>query len=193
MTCTKRSAWVAVGILVATVAQLALAVLAPNLPQFSGKAFGARLVAYPLLMCLVPAIWFCRHRRSPGPAPWLAFALVMLPFLIDVSGNTLDLYDRVVWFDDLCHFLNWLLLLSGLGLLLDADRRAPRGLLALAIAGAGALLAIVWEVGEWATFIRFGKELETAYADTLGDLVLGTLGGCLAAALVSLRRPRPRF
>ena len=45
-------------ILVATAAQLALAVLAPHLPQFSGKAFGARLVAYPLLLCLVPAIWF---------------------------------------------------------------------------------------------------------------------------------------
>lgn len=175
-------------ILVATTAQLALAVLAPHLPQFSGKAFGARLVAYPLLMCLVPAIWFCRHRSSPAPAPWPAFALVMLPFLVDVSGNTLDLYDRVLWFDDLCHFLNWFLLLSGLGLLLDAERRAPRGLVALAIAGAGALLAIVWEVGEWATFIRFGTELGTAYTDTLGDLALGTLGGCLAAALVSLRR-----
>ena len=41
----------------------------------------------------------------------------MPPFLVDVTGNSLDLYDTVVWWDDVNHFVNWLLLLTGLGLL----------------------------------------------------------------------------
>ena len=32
-----------------------------------------------------------------GRTPWAGFTLVMAPFLIDVTGNTLDLYDRVAW------------------------------------------------------------------------------------------------
>ena len=37
----------------------------------------------------------------------------MAPFLIDVTGNTLNLYDTVVWWDDANHFANWFLLCSG--------------------------------------------------------------------------------
>ncbi|GAB49310.1 hypothetical protein [Mobilicoccus pelagius] len=170
----------------ATVLQLGAVVLLPGLPQFEGKAFGARAVLYPLMMLLVPAVWALRRRGRGDAAPWGAFALVMAPFLVDVTGNTLDLYDRVGWFDDACHFGNWLLLCSGLGMLLDPRRRASRGLRALATAGLGALLAVVWELGEWWTFMRFGTELDGAYLDTLGDLALGTLGGCVAAGLVVL-------
>lgn len=178
-------------VFLATVLQLWVAAVLPGLPQFAGKAFGARAVLYPLLMLLVPTLWWVRHRGRGEAAPWGAFALVMAPFLVDVTGNTLDLYDRVVWFDDACHFGNWLLLCGGLGMLLHPHRRASRGLRALAIAGLGALLAIVWELGEWWTFMRFGTELDGAYLDTLGDLALGTLGGCVAAVLVTLTSRQP--
>jgi hypothetical protein len=179
-------------VFLATIGQLAVATAFPDLPQFDGKAFGARLVFYPLLMLVVPACWLlATRRRDPRPpAPWGAFTLLMLPFLIDVTGNTLDLYDRVTWWDDANHFVNWCLLCTGIGLLVGTAVR-PRWALALLVAGVGALLAILWELGEYLTFIRGGTELDTAYQDTLGDLVLGTAGAVLAGAIVSLRRPGP--
>ena len=42
--------WVPGLVLTATVAQLGMAAFAPGIDRFDGKAFGARLVAYPLLM-----------------------------------------------------------------------------------------------------------------------------------------------
>lgn len=176
-------------ILTATVAQLAVATYVPGIERFEGKAFGARLLAYPLMMLVAPALWWA-HQRATGrrdPAPWGAFALVMTPFLVDVTGNTLDLYDRVVWWDDLNHFVNWIPLCAGLGLLL-AGTVEQRWQLVLIVAGIGALLAIGWELGEWFTFIRHGTELDTAYTDTLGDEALGTAGGIAAGLLLAVRR-----
>jgi hypothetical protein len=184
-------AWVPVLVLVLTVGQLAVAEWAPGIERFADKAFGARLVAYPVLMLVAPAIWWLvNRRREPRPpslcstAPYGAFSLVMLPFLVDVTGNTLDLYDSLVWWDDLNHFANWFLLLSGLGLLLCGAVQ-PRWAVVMVVCGLGAILAIGWEVGEWWTFIRHGTELDTAYEDTLGDEVLGTLGALCAGLLVA--------
>ncbi len=176
-----------VAIWVLTVGQLLVLTFVPDLPQTEGKAFGARLAAYPVLMLLTPAVWVLvrRLRRSSAPLPWTAFALIMAPFLVDVTGNTVDLYDTVTWWDDLNHFANWVLLCGGLGLLLLRLRDVPQWALAATVTGAGALLAIVWELGEWYTFIRHGTELDTAYEDTLGDETLGTLGGVVAALLVT--------
>lgn len=184
------SGWmkVAVSIFVLTVGQLAVAEFVPGLPQFEGKAFGARLVFYPCLMAVLPAVcWLVRRRtRSAGPLPWKACAFVMAPFLIDVCGNTLDLYDNVTWWDDANHFVNWLLLCCGLGFLLVSKVVPPGWLLVIAITGIGAVLAIGWELGEWYTFIRQGTELDDAYQDTLGDEALGTLGAFVAAVVVLL-------
>jgi hypothetical protein len=185
------AAWVIVGL---TVAQLAVAALASSssavqLDQFEGKAFGARLIAYPLVMLLLPAIWWTARRRRGGdaasqPLPWAAFAWIMLPFLVDVTGNSLNLYDTVTWWDDANHLVNWFFLSLGLGLLLARANVSPRWLLGLAITGLGAILAIGWELAEWYTFIRHGTELNTAYTDTLGDEALGTLGAFIAALVV---------
>jgi hypothetical protein len=182
-----------VAIFVATVAQLLLATFVPGLPQFDGKNFGARLVAYPAMMLFVPAMWVLRRRYANGSVhgeeapPWPAFALVMAPFLIDVTGNSLDLYDTVGWWDDANHAVNWFLLCAGIGLLLRGAVR-PAWALGVLIAGIGALLAVGWEVGEWYAFIRGGTELATAYEDTLFDEVLGSLGAA-AAGVVIARRP----
>lgn len=186
----RRGLLAAALIYVLTAAQLAVATFVPGLPQFEGKAFGARLVAYPLLMAALPTVWWLAARRPPiAQLPWTAFALVMAPFLVDVSGNTADLYDTLTWWDDLNHFVNWLLLCWGCGLLLRGHV-TPRWALGVAISGLGALLAIGWELGEWYSFIRHGTELDTAYEDTLGDEALGTLGGIVAALIVA-RTARP--
>ena len=184
-------AWVPVLILLLTVGQLAVAEWAPGIERFADKAFGARLVAYPLLMLIAPAAWWlANRRRQPRPAaPYGAFSLVMAPFLVDVTGNSLDLYDAVVWWDDLNHFANWALLCAGLGLLLGASVRPTWALIVL-VTGLGAILAIGWELGEWFTFIRHGTELNTAYEDTLADEALGTLGALAAGLLLAWLRGR---
>jgi hypothetical protein len=183
--------WTPVLVLVATVGQLAVAEWWPGIERFADKAFGARLLAYPALMLLAPALWWLfvgRRDRSAAP-PYTAFTLIMLPFLIDVTGNSLDLYDTVDWWDDANHYVNWLLLLAGLGLLIARDVR-PDWAMTVFVTGLGAVLAIGWELGEWFTFIRHGTELDTAYEDTLLDLTLGTLGSLTAGLILLWRRRR---
>lgn len=191
----------AIAVFVATVGQLAVATFVPGLEQFEGKAFGARLVAYPVMMLVVPAWWWLRHRRvvarpagagstEAGVVPWGAFALIGAPFLIDVTGNTFDLYDTVWWWDDANHFVNWVLLCAGIGLLITGGI-ARRWVVVTLVTGLGAILAIGWELGEWYTFIRHGTELGTAYTDTLGDEALGTLGALVAGVVISRRPGRP--
>lgn len=183
----RRAWWAAVVVFALTVGQLAVATYVPGLPQFEGKAFGARLLFYPMLMAVVPVgCWLLRrHRGGVKPLPWAACAFVMAPFLVDVSGNTFNLYDTVDHWDDVNHFGNWLLLCTGLGLLVAASYDARRWLLVVSVTGIGAMLAIAWELGEWYTFIRHGTELDTAYEDTLGDETLGTLGAFMASLLVA--------
>ncbi len=178
-------------ILVLTAGQLAVATFAHGLPQFEGKAFGARLVAYPVVMLLPVVVWWqvARRRHDGRALPWAGFAFVAAPFLVDVTGNTLNLYDTLEWWDDANHYVNWLLLCFGIGLLLERQVVRPVWVLVLLVTGIGAALAIGWELAEWYTFIRHGTELDTAYTDTLGDEALGTLGG-LTAALLLARRAR---
>ncbi len=186
VTSRRWPAWVPVLVLVLTVAQLAVAEWVPGIDRFADKAFGARLVAYPLLMLLTPALWWLATRRDePRPAPpYAAFTLVMAPFLVDVTGNSLDLYDAIGWWDDLNHFANWALLLTGIGLIVCRPVR-PAWVVVLLVTGLGAVLAIGWELGEWFTFIRHGTEIDTAYEDTLGDETLGTLGALVAGLVVA--------
>jgi hypothetical protein len=132
---SRRWAWAAVAILGATMAQLAVAAtFAGSLSQFHGKGFGVRLAAYPVLMLLAPAIWAVDRRRrgTAAPLPWAGFALIMVPFLIDVTGNSANLYDTLWWWDDANHLVNWMFLCGGIGVLLLQARIRP-----------------TWAVGSW--------------------------------------------
>jgi hypothetical protein len=179
------SVWFPAVVLVLTVAQLAVAEYVPGIERFADKAFGARLIAYPLMMLFVPVVWWLVQRRRGGAdaPPHLAFGLIGLPFLVDVTGNSLDLYDTVGWWDDFNHFVNWVFLCLGLALVV-APRLRPAWVLVSLVTGFGSLLALGWELGEWYTFIRHGTELATAYEDTLLDMALGTLGSLVAGLLV---------
>ncbi|MGI9085180.1 MAG: hypothetical protein ACR2FE_07790 [Aeromicrobium sp.] len=179
-----RGPVLAATVLAVTVIQLIVGTFA-GLEQFDGKGFGYRLAVYPGLMLVVPVVWWWVHRGRSVSTPWGAFALVMTPFLVDVTGNSLDLYDTFDPWDNINHFANWWLLLWGLGLLIAQAFDGARWTLALAIVGLGAALAIGWEIGEWYTFIRQGTELDGAYEDTLSDELLGAPGALCAAVLVS--------
>src|SRR5262245_53520718 len=91
-----------------TIALLALALAAPDLPQVQGKAFLGRAFAYPLALAVLPALWVLLWRRR-YPFPVVSDILLGLPFLIDMAGNSLNLYDTVAWWDDANHLVNWAL------------------------------------------------------------------------------------
>jgi hypothetical protein len=190
--------WVDVAAKVALVALLLFSVFS-GLERFEGKAMTGRAVTYPLAAILVPIAWWLYGRRRSDRYPYALDILLVLPFLVDVAGNALDLYDTVEWWDDLNHFVNWGLLTAAFGQLLVRLRMPPVEAAALAI-GFGAVTAVLWEFAEYWTFIRDSPELETAYEDTLGDLALGLAGSTVAATATAWlvrrrdrapRRPQP--
>jgi hypothetical protein len=176
-----------IAVKVALIALLVHAVANPDLPQYSGKAMFGRALTFPIAAFLVPVVWWLRFRDRPYPAD--VDLLITAPFLIDVAGNALGLYDSIEWWDDANHFFNWMLVTAGVALVLRSTGLGRLNCFGLAV-GFAALAAIAWELAEYVTFIRFSPELTTAYTDTLGDLTLGTLGGTLGAAIVGLRSHR---
>jgi hypothetical protein len=172
-------------VLAVTLVELVAAVVVPGVEQFEGKGWGVRLLVYPALMLLAPAVWWATvGRRRTAEPPYLAFTLLMLPFLSDTTANWLDLFREVGRWDDVSHFAHWFLLGAGLALLLEPYVR-PRWALVPLVGGAGAVLALAWELGEYWLFIRHGREAGGAYRDTLGDQALGTAGALLAALVVA--------
>jgi hypothetical protein len=176
-----------VAIKAATVTLLAWAVLSPDLPQFQGKAFTGRAIAYPVALFAVPALWWLLARRRMS-FPVAVDILIGLPFLIDVAGNALNLYDTIEWWDDLNHLVNWALHTAAIGLLLRHGTWTPATRVALAFCWA-VTTAVLWELAEYVTFVPNSPEATTAYADTLMDLALGMLGGLVAAILVARLPP----
>jgi hypothetical protein len=178
--------WITIASKVALVALLLFAVVRDDLPQFQGKAMEGRALLYPISILVVPiGYWLVRRKRAiTGGYPYGLDILLGLPFLIDVGGNALNLYDTIEWWDDLNHLVNWGILSAAFGQFL---LRLPVGKLSTAglVAGFGAITAILWELAEYITFVRNSPELQTAYTDTLGDLVLGTLGSIIAGIVTA--------
>jgi hypothetical protein len=79
--------WVDVGVKALFVGLLAFGAFS-GLEQFEGKAFGRRLLTYPIAALIVPV--GCLLARRPRPYPYAMDILVVSPFLVDVLGNTFD-------------------------------------------------------------------------------------------------------
>jgi hypothetical protein len=186
---TARINWVRYAALATKIVLFALllsALIWPDLSGIKGKASTARLVVYPLGVMVLPLWWWAYGRtrsKLHRSFPWRADLLMTLPWLIDLVGNRLNLFDTVSWWDDAMHFILWGLLTAGV-LMAFAPPTLSRGLTAFVALGFGATAAVVWEIGEYFAFIRSSSELQTAYTDTLGDLGLGTLGALLAGLIL---------
>jgi hypothetical protein len=178
-----------VAIKAATIGLLLLAVLAPDLPQFQGKAFVGRAIAYPIALAVVPVAWWWLGRGRVG-FPVMTDILLGLPFLIDMAGNALNLYDTIEWWDDANHVGNWALHTSAI-VLLVRGRLTSIAVVAVGLAWA-ATTAILWELAEYVAFVPNSPEAVTAYADTLGDLALGLIGGTVASVAIAWWTARPR-
>ena len=180
--------WVNLALKVVLIALLVVGAFS-GLQQFEGKGYGWRLATYPIAALVVPVAWTILRRR---PAyPYATDLLLTLPFLVDTAGNALDLYDTIVWWDDANHFVNWTLLSGAVGALAWRNRIGRWQTMAFVV-GFGAVAAILWEIGEYFAFIRDSSELDTAYADTLGDMTLGLTGSVLAGLAASLAPGRWR-
>lgn len=179
------------------------ALIWPDLSGIKGKASTARLIVYPLGAMALPIIWYAARRfRAHGARnasydglgarafPWVADLLLTLPWLVDLAGNRLDLFDTVGWWDDAMHFVLWGFLTAGV-LVAFPLRNASRALTTMVALGFGTTAALIWELGEFVAFVRHSPELQTAYTDTLGDLAFGTLGALLAGLTIAqLNRPK---
>ena len=191
-----RANWLRYAALTAKVLLFALllsALIWPDLSGIKGKASTARLVVYPIGAMVLPLWWWAYGRtrsKLHSTFPWHADLLMTLPWLIDLIGNRLNLFDTVDWWDDAMHFVLWGFLTAGV-LLAFAPRGLSRGLTAFVALGFGATAAVVWELGEYVAFVRNSPELQTAYTDTLGDLALGTMGALLAGLIVYQVRISP--
>ncbi len=91
------------------------------------------------------------------------------------------------WWDDANHLINWALLTAAAGLLLRRTTLPSVACLGLAI-GFGATTAILWELGEYLTFVQHSTERFTAYRDTMGDEALGLTGSVLGGWLSTRHR-----
>jgi hypothetical protein len=190
-----------IGVVLDLIAKTAVAVLIvfalfhQDWARFSDKAMTARAVAYPVLIGSVAAVWAWRRRRRPVRYPAAVAVLVTMPFLVDLAGNALDLYDRIDWFDDACHFTNWATLTAAVGVAVVSNRTLSPIVVAALCIGFGATTAILWEIAEFGAFVTKTPERYGLYHDTIGDLALGLLGatvaGTVCAAVGYRQRGRP--
>lgn len=189
----ERIGWVRYGALAAKVLVFGLllaALIWPDLSGIKGKASTARLIVYPIGVMVLP-VWWLAYGQAKSKLhdrfPWHADLLVTLPWLCDLAGNRLDLFDTVTWWDDAMHFVLWGLLTAG-AMVAFAPRDLSRWLTTFVALGFGMTAAVVWEIGEYFAFVRDSPELQTAYTDTLGDLGLAALGVLLTGLILHRAR-----
>jgi hypothetical protein len=159
---------------------LAATLVLPAAGGFHGQALWLRACVYPVGLALIPVAWM---RRPGGPYPAAADSFLLIPFAFDAVGNTLGLYSRIDNFDNLAHLVGTLALTGFAGSLL-ARRAADPLLVAVAAAGAAAMLGIGIELAEWTAFAHPVATGFAAYRDTVGDLAMDIAGCGLGAALL---------
>ena len=159
---------------------MVIGAVAPHVGGFAGKGIGYRLPVYMIPVLVVPLRWL--YGKSWNAALDIGLTI---PFLFDTLGNLFGLFDHWNSFDNVLHFVNWLVLVWGITVALNAKptRRNDTRLVWVAGTGIGALAAIGWEIAEYRIMRAGVGNLHLTYADTLGDLAAGSVGGALGAWL----------
>ncbi len=179
--------WVGVALKTSLVLLLLLPLLQPDMEQYAGKGMSWRILVFPLAALIVPVLWHLTGRRPPYP--YLADNLLVVPPLTDVLWNTLDTYERVSWWDDLNHLANSAIFAAVIGLWAARYRLGPVVVCGLAV-GLGMTLQVLWEIGEYVTFLAQSADVASLYGDTIGDLtfdLVGSLAGAAFVVVVSMR------
>jgi hypothetical protein len=161
---------------------LGLALLVPGFGNMDGKGLVPRAVGYPVAALAIPFIWFTWWRQRAS-FPWTADFLVTFACFSDIFGNFLNLYDSIESFDNVIHFVNTGLLTAAV-ILLTMHRSSSLGAVMERSLAFGVSAALVWEIAEYLTFLRWSPERLGAYADTLSDMSLGAVGSLIAGAWI---------
>lgn len=136
-------------------------------------------------------------RLAPLRAPVQAGTAVLL--VVAAGAALVDAYQRIPWLDLVMHLLvTGLLAALAVGAVLrsgwlrveGAQAEGPgaaqrpsavdRTVVTVLTAGTGALLAVLWEIGEWFGHTVLDPAIQVGYEDTVGDLAAGVLGAVLA-------------
>jgi hypothetical protein len=178
---------------VSLVGLLVHAVYFSDLPQYKNKAIALRVVFYPLAALVTYIIWKIANRNNKVKSEYPHIVDACLTFVVafDLLGNTLALYDKITWWDDIMHLLlsiPWVLVA---GFMLRGQKVAPWVLFGLVVAY-GSTSHIIWELLEYLSFVRSNPtESLTAYRDTMGDLTLSTIG-TFTGAYITVKYLRKR-
>lgn len=138
-----------------------------------------------LTMLLVSGGTWAFRYYSPTRSEDLAGQTVLL---LGGAFSVLGTYREVEWLDLVVHLLMLAVLTKTLANMLvhhamlpDASTRRQAAGILVAVTGLGVLLAVLWEIGEWAGHTFINPEVGVGYEDTLGDLVAGSLGSLISA------------
>jgi len=153
----------------------------PAGPHFTGKAMGVRALLYPATTLLIPMIWWLSGR--PDPYPFVADIALGLPFVLDAAGNVLGLFE-IKGFDAIPHGAGWFFLSVAFGLGIAPLAGEPWIAFGLVV-GFGAVVDILWEIGEFLLMRSGASGLELTYENTIQDLAFSLAGAVAAAAVVA--------
>jgi hypothetical protein len=171
--------WVGVALKGGLVFLLLLPLLRPDMEQYAGKGMSWRVLVFPIAALIIPTLW--RLTGARAPYPYLADNILVMAPLTDVLWNTLDTYDRISWWDNLNHLVNSVIFAGVIGLWAARYRLGAVTLFGVAL-GLGMTLQVLWEIGEYLTFLARSSDVANLYADTISDLAFDLLGSLVGAA-----------
>jgi uncharacterized membrane protein YjdF len=120
--------------------------------------------------------------------PWFFFLLFpLVVFLYSLgSENSFNLYDVVIGYDKLVHFVTELVLTLLAGHLLMPQIKETKSkplLLFVLVVSVGITLGVFWEIIEWLLTFIVPPPLSYSVIDTATDLIADSIGALVAASL----------
>lgn len=169
-----------------SVAQLVFCVIAVDgVARNSGDQAGW-LGFFGLLLAFTPDV-LRRYAKLVLPFTYeIAFMLFM--FLSLVAGEYFDIYGKLVWWDDMLHFLSGLFI-GYVGLLLlyidDKKKRAVSGpwFAAVFVFSLVVTSAAVWEIFEFLVDQFAHGHMQYGLVDTMMDIIDATVGGLIVSVV----------
>ncbi|MEX2047618.1 MAG: hypothetical protein WEE03_10665 [Chloroflexota bacterium] len=136
-------------------------------PRFAGKAIPIRnLIIVLTFSSLFPLYTRIARKRWPRYPVWLD-DLYLSIFWLDMAGNSLDLYDRLFYFDLVPHFHST----GALAVVLRGLGTSHLGAIGMAN-----VIHMLLEAQEYYTDVFFGTHNVRGLFDTVNDLVAGVAG-----------------
>lgn len=148
----------------------------PHDPRFEGKAIPLRnLIVVGSLSLVFPVLWYFKGRKKKAEYPFFLDNLYLSIFLLDMAGNSFNLYDTVKNFDLIAHFHGTGAFTALLFLIFRAkDFPLKKAILISLVIATGIHAAL--EAQEYFTDVFGGTHNVGGWNDTTGDLMAGFVG-----------------